>query len=205
MKDENQTNDVADIMSRLKTSAQNKHVDVPEGKLEEVITYLEMRARPARKHLTKRLDNLAVMRAHRPTVSFYRYLYNSVGAPWLWYERRLLHDDALKQIISDENVYVYVLYVGGVPAGYVELDARVRSEIEIAYFGLIPEFVGRGLGQYFLNWSVDKAWSFEPQRVWVHTCNHDHPHAGAIYQRAGFVPYRQERNLIDDPRRLGIF
>ncbi len=196
--------DVADLTSRLKTAALNQSTSIPDGKLEEVVTYLQMTSAPTQPRAIRRFTNLAIIRAHNPTVSFYRFLYNTVGAPWLWHERRVMTDQDLTEIIKDKLVYIYVLYVGGVPAGYVELDARIDDEIEITFFGLAPEFIGRGLGQYFLSWAIDKAWNFEPNRVWVHTCNHDHPHAIAVYQRAGFVPYRQERNIIDDPRLLGI-
>ncbi len=201
MKEKNKREGVTELPSRFDAAPRPRSAPVPPGKLEQIVTYLEMRRHPARDHGPHRLENLALMRAQKPTLSFYRYLYETVGGPWLWYERRRLDDEALGNIIHHENVRIYVLYVGGVPAGFVELDARHEGEIELAYFGLVPEFIGRGLGQYFLDWSVDKAWSLEPRRVWVHTCNHDHPHAIAVYQRAGFVPYRQERIVIDDPRR----
>lgn len=178
---------------------------VPEGKLEMVITYLEMRDPPARPPTPNphRAEKLALMRAERPIVSFYRYLYNTVGEPWLWYQRRRLADEALRDIVQDPRVGVYVLYVGGVPAGFVEIDWRADQEAELAYFGLLPEFVGRGLGPYLLDWAVREAWSKGPRRVWVHTCNFDHPKAIAVYQRSGFVPYRQETVLVDDPRLDG--
>ncbi len=178
---------------------------VPEGKLEMVIIYLEMTERPTRPSVPqpRHAGKLALMRADKPTVSFYRYLYNTVGGPWLWYERRRMSDEELAAAIHHAAVGIYVLYVGGVPAGFVELDGRAGDEVEIAYFGLIPEFLGRGLGPYLLDWAVHEAWRREPRRVWVHTCNFDHPKAIAVYQRAGFVPYRQETKVIDDPRLDG--
>ncbi len=173
--------------------------DVPPGKLKMVITYLEMSKEPRYPHQSQRAENISILRTREPTVSFYRYLYNTVGEPWLWYERRQLSDQSLKKIIQHSKVKIYVLYVNGTPAGYSELDCRRKKEIELAYFGLIPEFIGRGLGSYFLRWSVEKAWSEEPKRVWVHSCNFDSPHAIATYQKAGFEAYRQEEKLIDDP------
>ena len=97
---------------------------------------------------------------------------------------------------------MFVLYAGGEPAGYAELDRRSAPDIELAYFGLLPEFIGRTLGPWLLHWAIDAAWAREPQRLWVHTCSLDHPRAIALYQRAGFVPYKQERKLIPDPRPL---
>jgi GNAT superfamily N-acetyltransferase len=174
------------------------------NKLECIITYLEMRKPPRHPNILSGRHKIALMRAKTPTVSFYRYLYNTIGEDWLWWERRALDDEALAAIIHDPKVEIFVLYYDGVPAGYVELDLRIDDEIEVAYFGLIPEFIGRGLGAYLLGWALDEAWQREPARVWVHTCNFDHPKAVAVYQRAGFTPYKQETTQIDDPRETGV-
>ena len=174
--------------------------DVPPGKLRMVITYLEMHKPPPVRQQSRRAENISILRANPPTVGFYRFLYTSVGENWLWYERNQLSDSELKNIIRHPKIGIYVLYVNGTPAGYSELDYRKKNEIELAYFGLTPDFIGRGLGSYFLNWSVNKAWSKEPERVWVHSCNFDSPYAIATYQKVGFSAYKQEINLIDDPR-----
>ena len=172
---------------------------VPEGKLEVIVTYLEMHRVPTRRHVS-RAGATAIIRARRPTLSFYRYLYGTVGAAWMWYERLQMSDESLLRIIEDDAVAIYVLYVDGVPAGFAELDGRRAGEVELAYFGLVPEFIGRGLGQYFLDWAVERAWTDEPGRLWVNTCNFDHPGAIVVYQKAGFTPYLQQRHVIDDPR-----
>jgi len=177
--------------------------EVPPGKLEMVVTFLQMTRPPVRPPAPHRGEKLALMRAEMPTVSFYRYLYNTVGARWLWYERRLLDEAGLLAVVHDPKVEIYVLYAGGVPAGFAELDLRMHDVVELALFGLMPEFIGRGLGRYFLDWAVDKAWDKRPERVWVHTSNLDHPAAVAMYQRAGFVPYRQELEIVADPRCPG--
>ncbi len=171
------------------------------AELEVTITYLEMRAPPARPPapLPRTRSKIALLRAERPTVGFYRYLYNAVGAPWRWYERNQLDDDALAAIVRDDRVEIYVLYCDGAPAGYAELDLRREGEIELAYFGLIPDYIGRGLGSYMLDWAVATAWSRRPRRVWVHTCTLDHPAALAVYQKAGFVPYDQKTVTVEDP------
>ena len=148
---------------------------------------------------------VALMRAADPGVAFYRYLYNRVGEDWLWYERRAVTDEALDAIVSDERVDLYVLYRTGAPAGFAELDRRQDGEIELAYFGLMPEAIGQGLGVWLLHEIVDIAWSHEPERFWLHTCTLDHPRALPLYQRAGFVPYRQETRTIPDPRASGLF
>jgi GNAT superfamily N-acetyltransferase len=172
--------------------------------LEFVITYLEMTAPPTLSIIMPSRFKLALLRAEEPTVSFYRYLYNTVGEPWLWWERRVLSDDELRTVLDAEGIEIYVLYVNGVPAGFAELDRHVPPEIDLAYFGLVPEFIGRGLGRYFLNEIVELAWSFKPRRLTVNTCNFDHPKALAAYQRAGFSPYGQNHVEVEDPRDRGI-
>jgi len=160
-----------------------------QDSVETVVTYLEMTEPPTGVPRRAPCSGLEVRHARRPTVSFYRYLYDTVGEPWHWTERRILDDAALAEIIGDPLVEVNVLWADGVPAGYAELDRRVGGEIELAYFGLIPEFTGRGLGSWLLDWATRHAWRDRPRRLWVHTCDLDDPRALPIYQRAGFQVY----------------
>lgn len=171
------------------------------AELDVTITYLEMRQSPARPpaHPPRLREKIALLRAERPTVDFYRFLYNAVGGPWRWYERNAFTDDELTAIVHDERVEIYVLYVGGTPAGYAEIDFRDPSDVELAYFGLVPDYIGHGLGRYMLDWAVDTAWARAPERLWVNTCTLDHPSALAIYQKAGFEPYDQKTVTITDP------
>jgi GNAT superfamily N-acetyltransferase len=172
--------------------------------LEDVITYLEMLERPAGRRAPAPLDRLALMRAENSTVSFYRYLYNTVGEPWLWFERRLVDDNALAAQIRKPTIEIFVLYVRGVPAGFFELDTAAARETKLCYFGLIPDFIGRRLGPYLLQAAIDQAWSRPLDRFWLHTSTFDHPKALGVYQQAGFVVYARRPVLFDDPRERGI-
>ena len=173
-----------------------------EGALEVTFTPLEMCESPdPHPYRGPTIENLSVLRALEPTVSFYRYLYNHVGGPCLWYERRALSDDALKTLLNNPDVQIFVLYVNGVPAGFAELNTQVVDDCELAYFGLLPEFTGRRLGPWFLNWTVQRAWDLNPERLWVNTCTLDHPAALRVYQQAGFTVFREETKRIRDPRQ----
>jgi len=163
------------------------------------ITYLEMTRRPAVIQPRQPGTMLALLKTERISLPFYRYLYNHVGGPWRWHERRRMSDAELSAIVQHPEVDVYVLYAGGEPAGYAELDRRQTAEVELAYFGLLPGFIGRGLGPHLLHQMVDTVWRRNPKRFWVHTCSLDHPKALQMYQRFGFVPYRQETTAIEDP------
>jgi GNAT superfamily N-acetyltransferase len=171
-----------------------------DGKLECVITELEMTLAPELPPLRAPPERLALLRAENPTVSFYRYLYDAVGREWLWTDRKRLSDKRLAAIIGDDHVEIYVLYVRGVPAGFGELDLRAHPDIDLAYLGLVPEYIGRGLGSYLLNWIVRRAWERAPSRFRVYTNTFDHQRALSLYQRMGFVACNRRIVYIDpDP------
>jgi GNAT superfamily N-acetyltransferase len=167
--------------------------------VETLVTYLEMRASPDGPAMAPPRPGLEIRRAMRPTTSFYRYLYDAVGGPWTWTERRLMSDEALAAIVQDPRVELLVLWVDGVPAGYAELDRRAPPDIELAYFGLIPEFMGQGLGWFLLDHAVRRAWSYEPARLWVHTCDLDHPRALGVYEKCGFGVYDRRMGRVTLP------
>jgi GNAT superfamily N-acetyltransferase len=154
-------------------------------------TYLQMHAPPGIAAAAP-IPGVAVKRVEKPSVEYYRFLYNSVGGAYHWVDRNRMPDEELRRIIEDERVEIHLLTVEGKPAGYAELDRREEGQIELAYFGLFPDFVGKGLGKFFLNWAVAKAWSHHPRRVWVHTCDLDHPAALPNYLKAGFVVYDEK-------------
>ncbi|RPI90353.1 MAG: GNAT family N-acetyltransferase [Planctomycetaceae bacterium] len=135
---------------------------------------------------------LQVMRASPPRVTYYRFLYDAVGRDWNWIGRKSLGDDELRAVISDPANELFVLYDRGSPVGFAELDLRITGEIELKYFGLFPDSIGRGWGRVFLASVLWTAWQRQPRRVWLHTCTEDHPRALDFYLRAGFVIYDQE-------------
>ena len=173
------------------------------GRLPDTITYLEMTAKPLRLPRPAPAAKLALMRAERCPPSFYRYLYIQVGEPWLWFERRLWTDARLQAHLVRDEVEVFVLHVGGVPAGYFELQRAAGGDTELCYFGLIADFIGKGFGFHFLQSAVDTGWLGATRRLWVHTSTYDHPRALGLYQRAGFRVYERRDIVFDDPRVTG--
>jgi len=166
--------------------------------MQTFVTYLEMKVPLDLPATSPPMPDLCVIQAVRPTVSFYRYLYSTVGAPWHWVDRGRLGDEQLAAIVQNSNVEVHVLYAAGVPAGYAELDRRSAPDIELAYFGIMPEFIGRKLGPYLLRWAIEKAWTYSPRRFWLHTCTLDHPKALATYLNAGFEIYDRREETVAD-------
>jgi GNAT superfamily N-acetyltransferase len=170
----------------------------------DTVTYLEMFERPPAASLPPPAGKLALIRAERCTVPFYRYLYETVGTPWVWFERRMWDDAKLAAELAKDTTEIFVLYLGGVPAGYFELDAAAQRETELRYFGLMPEFIGRRLGPFLLQAAIDRAWTRPIGRFWVHTCTFDHPRALPMYQRAGFAVYARRTVKFPDPRLKGV-
>lgn len=145
-----------------------------------------------------------VVRAASPTVGFYRYLYNTVGADYVWWLRRTMPDSELATMLSNPAVAIYTLYANGEPAGFFELDGRHRPDVNLGYFGLMPHAIGTGAGYPFLRRAVDAAWRVRPRAMTVNTCTADHPRALPTYLRAGFRSIRQVREIWNVPTRLGL-
>jgi GNAT superfamily N-acetyltransferase len=129
--------------------------------------------------------------------SFYRYLYREVGRAWFWVERANWTDDRICDHLAHGDIDIWLLSADGGPAGYFELRRHLDGSIEIAYFGLLPEFIGRGLGSWFLTAAVDVAWAQHPTRVWLHTCTLDHPAALPNYLARGFRVTRTEEAEVE--------
>src|SRR5215207_1316655 len=188
---------------RRRVADRSEPPDVTQKKspniLETVVTYLEMTAVP-RHHVPPPANlKLMLLKAENPPVHFYRYLYDIVGREFYWIDRRGMTDDQLAAEIQSQEVDIYVLYVGGVPAGFFEVDHRRAGEVELKYFGLAPEFRGRGLGKWLLNEAVVFCWSWAPARVIVETCTLDSPAALPLYQKIGFAPYDRQNKTVTLP------
>jgi GNAT superfamily N-acetyltransferase len=159
--------------------------------VEVTVYYLEMLA-PSHASVPAPREGLTVVHVGSPTVSYYRTLYSAVGKDYHWLSRRKMSDEALAAIISDPRNELHLLQVEGRPAGFAELDRRQSDEVELVQFGLMPDFIGQGLGKWLLRWTIEKAWSYAPTRFWLHTCSLDHPAALPNYRKAGFALFKQE-------------
>lgn len=153
-----------------------------------ITTYLHMTDYSQFKPAFVKHDGIYVMEMVHTDIVFYRFLYRSVGENWRWRDRLKVDDVTLQAEL--ESAHVYVLYVDGAPAGYVELGEPDETDsIEIVYFGLREAFIGQGLGKHLLSYGIQQAWNLNAERVWVHTCNLDAPQALANYQKRGLEIY----------------
>jgi GNAT superfamily N-acetyltransferase len=137
-------------------------------------------------------DALTLRQAEIPLPALNRFFYAEVGRDWQWTDRLGWSLDQWREYAEQPGLQTWVGYLRGTPYGYFELDTSNPRDVQLAYFGLLPEFVGRGLGGYLLSESIRLAFAQGAERYWVHTCTLDHPGALPNYVKRGFREYKQE-------------
>jgi ribosomal protein S18 acetylase RimI-like enzyme len=160
--------------------------------VQAVRTYLEMIDPSALDGAPSPGPDAVVERADDAPPALWRFLYTEVGREYHWVDRLGWTDDEIAAYLSDPALELWVLRAGGETAGYFELRKHPDGAVEIAYFGLLPAFVGRGLGKFLLTCAVERAWALGAARVWLHTSSLDHPSALSNYLSRGFSIWKQE-------------
>jgi GNAT superfamily N-acetyltransferase len=155
-------------------------------------TYLEMSSRSELRPASLDGPLPQVDRLEDCSVDLFRFLYREVGQAHRWTDRLLWSDQRVREHLDTAGVSLWLMSWEEKPAGYFELRQHEDHSVEIAYFGLLPDFIGRGWGRYLLTRAVESAWQLEPSRVWLHTCTLDHPAALPNYLKRGFRPTREE-------------
>jgi GNAT superfamily N-acetyltransferase len=143
---------------------------------------------------------LEIREAELPCVEFSRALYVAVGSDWYWTDRLSWDYERWMQWLDRPELETWVAYLRGSPAGFGELE-RDGDAIEIASFGLIPAFIGRGIGTRLLDFVLRRAWEQSPARVWVHTCSLDSPAALRTYRGRGLEIYDERIEQVVLPSR----
>jgi GNAT superfamily N-acetyltransferase len=162
------------------------------AKVEVLRTYLEMTERGALVAAANPDPRARIEQVFDCPVSFFRYLYAEVGRNYHWVDRLVWTDDSVRARIANPDVTLHLLSVAGAPAGYFELERHPDDSVEIAYFGLMPEYLGRGLGKHLLSRATEAAWALGPKRVWLHTCTLDDAAALPNYLARGFRAFKTE-------------
>jgi GNAT superfamily N-acetyltransferase len=161
-------------------------------------TYLELTQADQFRPAFGAFPDVQVERIAHPTPELYRHCYRSVGADYHWRDRWDWSDAEIRAHLAQRDITLHVARRSGALVGWYELR-RVPADdsVEIAYFGLMPGAIGQGLGKHLLSCAVRDAWALRANRVWLHTCTLDHPHALANYRKRGFAPYRTETYTVD--------
>jgi GNAT superfamily N-acetyltransferase len=165
----------------------------------ETTTYLEMLSPAGLKPSRADATLLTVRRLSPDEFELGRRLYREVGADYLWIDRLVWSDAAWQDWYLRRGTELWVGESGGTPVGYFELDTRDDGSTELAYFGLLPAAIGRGLGGLLLTAAIRQAWATGAKRVWVHTSSRDHAGALPNYLARGFRVYRTETKPAPPP------
>jgi predicted anti-sigma-YlaC factor YlaD len=149
----------------------------PVSTIEVTRTYLEMRD-PAELQPAHNDDpNIRVEQMQNCPASFFRYLYVEVGRSYRWIDRLPWTDEQIRAHLNQTEITMWLMTYEGAPAGYFELRKCDDGSVEVAYFGLLPEFLGRGLGNHLGTCAEHQGWSDGARRVCLHTCTLDDPAA----------------------------
>lgn len=151
---------------------------------------------PAELRPGRALPNARVERLDRCAAGRYRELYRAVGDAWQWHDRDAWPDERLAEHLAQAGVSIHLFTIEGATAGYFELQQHDEGDVELVYFGLLPNFIGQGLGGAMLTAATEEAWRLGATSVWLHTCTLDHPNALANYKSRGFAPYRTEEYTV---------
>ena len=137
-------------------------------------------------------DTVVLERVEQCPPDLWRHLYMEVGRHYHWVDRLQWTDEEITRYLSDAALELWLLKEDGAPAGYFELRTHEDGGVEVAYFGLLPHAIGRGLGKYLLTRAVQRAWERGATRVWLHTSSLDHSSALPNYLARGFSVWKQE-------------
>ena len=156
-------------------------------------TYLEMR--DASELRGAKLDDPLIRIEEQPdcSIELFRFLYVEVGKNYHWIDRLPWTGEQIIDYLKQPEISLWLMNYGEKPAGYFELRKCEDGSIEIAYFGLLGNFIGRGLGKHLLTRAVEQAWADGANRVWLHTCTLDDAAAMPNYLKRGFKPFKTEK------------
>lgn len=180
----------------------NDYYELPKGKLANIVTCLEMLARPPR-DLRPWQDSVSLEMADPKDLASYRAAFRAVGQDIMWFSRLIMADEKLRGILSNPKVDSFILKRDHETLGLLELNFESETDCELAFFGLVPAAIGSGLGRTLMDEAIRRAWDRPIKRFWVHTCTFDAPEALPFYVRSGFTPYTRMVEIHDDPRLTG--
>lgn len=161
--------------------------------------YLEMRSPADLRPKRAELSDLTVQQAAVSCPEFSRFLYTSVGGHWHWRDRLPWTYDQWLAHLNRSELELWVAYRLGTPAGYCELITQPDQSVKIEYFGLLPQFIGQGIGGHLLTCVIERAWAIGAPRVWLHTCSLDSQYAYKNYEARGFTLYKTEETMVELP------
>ena len=126
-----------------------------------------------------------------------KFFYKNIGKKHYWIDRLIWTEEKWINYVSSKNVETYVLKNKDELVGFFELILHFeKKEIEIAYFGILEEYQNKKLGSFLLSEAIKKCFRKNINRVWLHTCSHDHKNAIKNYIARGMKIFKSETVII---------
>jgi GNAT superfamily N-acetyltransferase len=179
----------------------NGYYQLPPGKMANAVTWMELKdllrpAEPAPAGFTLR-------QLRKADATLHRKLYRDIGEPWLWSGLLMKGKSEMEAYLADAKVLSFAVFENSKAIGMLDLETS-HEGVEIVYFGLAPAHTGMGAGGWLMAETIRIVREAGHSRLWLHTCNFDHPKAIVFYQKQGFAIYAQGFEIMDDPRRDGL-
>ena len=155
--------------------------------------YLEINSIKDLNESSKVDEKFSIQYLKTPDFQINKFFYKNVGRKHNWVDRLAWTEKQWIDYVSDENVKTYILKDKNEFAGYFELILHNdKNEIEIAYLGLLEEYINQKIGSYLLSFAIKKSFFEKVKRVWVHTCSLDHKNALNNYIARGMKIFKTE-------------
>ena len=135
-------------------------------------------------------NNLTLKETSKNVFDLNKFFYKQIGKNHQWVDRLTWQDKNWIDYVSNQNLKTFVLLMNNEYIGYFELIFD-KTDCEIAYFGVLEEFIGKGYGGFLLSKALTIAFQ-KANRVWVHTCSLDHPNAIKNYKSRGMKIFKTE-------------
>ena len=161
--------------------------------------YLEIRSLNDLSELPKPSSKLKIELVSPPDFQLNKFFYKQIGEKLKWIDRLVWTDGKWINYLNNKNVNTYVLKEENNLVGFYEqIFDKEKNDYEIAYFGILEEYIGKKFGGYLLSEAIKNAFKFNTKRVWLHTCSLDHKHALKNYLSRGMKIFKSENlNLYD--------
>ena len=145
------------------------------------------------------IENNFLIKKIKPDFQLNKFFYKQVGKKHRWIDRLIWSDEKWMTYISNRNLETYVISKYDELVGFFELLYNPElKETEISYFGLLEEYIGKGIGGFALSSAIRKAFEKNINRLWLHTCTLDHPNALKNYIARGMAVFKKENIKILD-------
>ena len=155
--------------------------------------YLEINSIKDLNYSKKPNENCKLQFIDPPDFQINKFFYKQIGKDHRWIDRLTWSEQSWIGYVENTTVKTYVLQDKEDFIGYFEqIIDKEKLDCEIAYFGILEEYIGKKLGGYLLSEAIKISFNIGSKRIWVHTCSLDHKNALQNYLSRGMKVFKSE-------------